>query len=132
MAIDLDPTHYSPVLGLTFGSQVGGQNGFSTGSGTPDRWVHLTGVFASGSWILYQDGDLLGSASGPFVPDDFANLTIGGSGFFEKFIGLLDDIRIYNRALTASEVSQLYLQEAGNLDSDGDGLTDAWERVYVS
>ncbi|NDB96825.1 MAG: hypothetical protein EBZ78_11815, partial [Verrucomicrobia bacterium] len=27
-------------------------------------------------------------------------------------------------------MGQLYQQEAGNLDTDGDGLTDAWERGY--
>jgi alpha-tubulin suppressor-like RCC1 family protein len=48
----------------------------------------------------------------------------GGQGDF------LDDIRIYNRALSSAEVGQLYQNEAGTLDTDGDGLTDAWERGY--
>jgi hypothetical protein len=48
----------------------------------------------------------------------------GGQGDF------LDDIRIYNRALSATEVGQLYQTEAASLDSDSDGLTDAWERGY--
>jgi formylglycine-generating enzyme required for sulfatase activity len=42
----------------------------------------------------------------------------------------LDNIRIYNRALSSAEVGQIYQAEVGNLDSDGDGLTDAWERGY--
>jgi len=42
----------------------------------------------------------------------------------------LDNIRIYNRALSSAEVGQIYEAEVGNLDSDGDGLTDAWERGY--
>jgi hypothetical protein len=50
----------------------------------------------------------------------------GGS----SFNGIIDDVRIYNRALSAAEVGQLYQTEAGNLDSDADGLTDAWERGY--
>jgi len=44
--------------------------------------------------------------------------------------GQLDDFRFYNRDLSATDVAQLYQQEAGNLDTDGDGLTDAWERGY--
>ena len=43
---------------------------------------------------------------------------------------VLDNVRIYNRALSATEVGHLYQQEAGSLDADGDGLTDAWERGY--
>jgi hypothetical protein len=46
------------------------------------------------------------------------------------FQGNLDDVRVYNRALSATEVGQLYQSEAGALDSDGDGLTDAWERGF--
>ncbi|MFZ4600640.1 MAG: LamG-like jellyroll fold domain-containing protein, partial [Terrimicrobiaceae bacterium] len=46
------------------------------------------------------------------------------------FDGDMDAVRIYNRALTSAEVGQIYQQEAGSLDSDGDGLTDAWERGY--
>ncbi|NBQ55714.1 MAG: hypothetical protein EBU36_03530, partial [Verrucomicrobia bacterium] len=44
--------------------------------------------------------------------------------------GLIDDLLIYNRALSSEEVGQLYQQGAGSLDTDGDGLTDAWERGY--
>jgi len=44
--------------------------------------------------------------------------------------GELDNVRLYNRALTVTEVSQLYAAEAGNLDTDGDGLTDARERGF--
>ena len=43
---------------------------------------------------------------------------------------VLDNVRVYNRALTADEVGQLYVRDAGNLDQDGDGLTDAWEQGY--
>ena len=50
-----------------------------------------------------------------------------GSG---KLAGSLDNTRIYNRALSVAEVGQLYQSESGDLDSDGDGLADAWERGY--
>lgn len=47
------------------------------------------------------------------------------------FLGKLDDIRLYSRALPDAEIAGLYQAEAGNLDSDGDGLTDAWERGFA-
>jgi len=39
---------------------------------------------------------------------------------------LIDDIRIYNRALSASEIADLY-QNENNPDTDGDGLTNRLE-----
>ena len=43
------------------------------------------------------------------------------------FQGVLDDIRLYERALTEQEVAFLYRQEVGNLDSDSDGYGDGIE-----
>jgi len=41
--------------------------------------------------------------------------------------GDLDQVRVYNRALTPNEVAALYVEEAGTMDSDGDSLTDTRE-----
>ena len=48
----------------------------------------------------------------------------GGSADYDQFDGYLDDIRIYNKALTADEVAQLYAP-----DTDGDGISDAQEVI---
>jgi hypothetical protein len=42
--------------------------------------------------------------------------------------GRIDNFRFYGRALNHREIAQLYQTESGDLDTDGDGLTDAWER----
>jgi hypothetical protein len=49
-------------------------------------------------------------------------------GLAGRYNGSLNDVRLYDRALSATEVGQLYSSESGDLDSDGDGLTDAYER----
>jgi formylglycine-generating enzyme len=49
---------------------------------------------------------------------------LGGSTGFQ---GSLDDIRLYERALTEEEVALLHRQEVGNLDSDADGYGDGVE-----
>ena len=51
------------------------------------------------------------------------NLDTGG----DSFAGVIDDIRIYDRALSASEINQV-MNASG--DTDGDELSDAWERGY--
>ena len=52
---------------------------------------------------------------------------MNGAGYFT---GEIEEVRIYNRALTGFEAGQLYSRDAGNMDQDGDGLTDAWERGF--
>ena len=55
---------------------------------------------------------------------------VEGSTFFP---GSLDEVRIYNRALSASDVQQLMASE--DPDTDGDGIRDRFETgtgIYVS
>jgi hypothetical protein len=80
-------------------------------------------IYIDGSYVPISDIGRLNQR------DTFATVATtlrlkGGQGDF------LDDIRIYNRALSSTEVGQLYQTEAGSLESDGDGLSDAWERGY--
>jgi hypothetical protein len=68
---------------------------------------------------LYVDGALAGSIAWtgtPGAPSTTQPLHLAryprGFGGAEYFSGLLDDARIYNRALTAEEVQNLYLAGA--------------------
>lgn len=81
------------------------------------EWHHLVGVRDSNSLRLYVDGvamtptDITGSGD----IDDTEGLTFGatnngegGRGNGQWFDGLIDEVRIYNRALSADEALQLY------------------------
>jgi hypothetical protein len=89
------------------------------------RWVHAVAMFSNGATVqgsIYIDGQnrnakcLDGIINGPdggafgacsFTRNAAPPVTLGGdTGFY--FHGLLDDVRIYNRALTAAEVNALY------------------------
>jgi MSHA biogenesis protein MshQ len=82
-----------------------------------DRWVHVVAVFVNGSisqGSLYVDGKngnaacLSGYAACNGVNGTAAlPVELGGESDF-PFHGMLDEVRIYNRALTAGEVSTLY------------------------
>jgi hypothetical protein len=70
----------------------------------PDGWHQITAVYAAGSLLLYVDGQYISSIKAPIAQED-ALITIGArrnlSGFFD---GRIDDVRLYNRPLTSTEI----------------------------
>jgi hypothetical protein len=81
-------------------------------------WHHIVGVRdGTRNAKIYVDGVLVGSqslAAGNTAVDTSSNIKIGGalftSGSFSGFTnlnGLIDDLRVYSRALTAQEVTTL-------------------------
>ncbi|MBC8185854.1 LamG domain-containing protein [candidate division KSB1 bacterium] len=89
--------------------QVHSSQGLTTGN-----WHHVVGVFNGSSGKIYVDNSLRGSSSssGSGTPIDrmkIGTISAGGSdpGWFP---GDLDDIRIYNRALSSSEIEELYYE----------------------
>lgn len=94
------------------------QSAGSVNSGTPvpygSGWHHITTTYNGAVLTAYVDGVLKGSGNsslGVGQPATFAT-TIGGMGYGPgtyTFDGKVDDVRLYNRALSASEVQKLYL-----------------------
>jgi hypothetical protein len=93
-----------------------------------NNWHHILGTFncstgntiSSSNLTLYVDGKLIttiaqnvGFETSPL--NTLSNIIFGNNqrwineGFDGRYSGLLDDIAIYNRALSASEVQQLFL-----------------------
>jgi len=83
--------------------------GVTTGYPMPMMsWHHLVGVFDGTNGDFYLDGQLIGSGIGTNGPINSAPLLLGGSGDCADFEGLMQNIRIYNRSLSESEVASLY------------------------
>ena len=85
----------------------------STSKTTDGKWHLITGVKEGTSYKLYFDGILQSSKIDNLVFYSDKNMTIGyeGAWGFEcerYFNGKIDDVGIWNRALTASEVNYLY------------------------
>ncbi len=78
-----------------------------------EKWIFFVAGHDSSGFFLYLNDDFIGSDAGTGGgPESVAgNFFMGqrgnGTGFFN---GLIDDVRIYNRALTASEIQTLYVQ----------------------
>jgi len=116
--------------------------------GLDANWHHLAGTLFVDKptnqymFSLYVDGEPLPGnpiaqpCANPMNPTKTGNLDIGsiypaqfpGSDFFD---GSLDDIRLYNRALTPAEIKQLYVATCDeiactkDLDCGANGICDA-------
>lgn len=119
--VHYDPTgDYLPGMGLSFHcvNPITSSMGFYATSGvslSPVKWHHVLFRKSAIEYDLHLDGFKISSSVGPnsVAASNTAPLTIGqaeSNGFVN---GKLDDIRIYNRALSDSEVQQLYEIESG-------------------
>jgi PKD repeat protein len=94
----------------------GGNNIYVDSDSVDDgQWHHLVLKQDDTNVYLYVDNNLLGSTeyslSGTVDPD--INLSIGGFPITscspdDNFEGLIDEVRIYNRSLSTTEIQQLY------------------------
>ena len=109
----VDPTRWQ--AGISDGSTYS----FATaGVGTVDvgEWQHMVVTWNGTDLILYKNTTAIQTTNSPsFVLFDstvatFEATSIGnaGRGEDEAFLGNLDDVRLYNRALSISEIENLY------------------------
>jgi hypothetical protein len=87
-----------------------------TNTAPPDgSWYYVTAVYDNTNMKIYVNGELKGTDTfvydtGLTVPTQY--LCIGARAYDNirehYFSGLIDDVRIYNNALTGSEIQQLY------------------------
>lgn len=99
-----------------------------------DRWSHVT-ITRSGTTVsFYVNGVFTNSATVTLPPVSAAQIAIGRTanvGVPQDYSGAIDDVRIYNRALSSAEISDLYRQnqtEVGGSQetSVSSGLVGYW------
>jgi hypothetical protein len=95
----------------TGGIQFGASGG-SAGTGVVmplNAWVHVAGTYDGTTFRIYTNGVLGGSFVGSLGPQNSARLRLGNSsGECEPFIGLLDEVAMYNRALSGGEILSIF------------------------
>ena len=109
----------------SFGGMGGAAVDTPAGSLVAGQWRHFVGTSnANGTRRVYLDGLLVASGTSPSYGEALELLLIGRDPVARwYFTGALDDIRIYNRELSAAEVLALYHWPM--VDSDGDGVADS-------
>jgi len=75
---------------------------------TSNQWYHIIGEFDGLKCKLYVNGAIIDSSSASLPSIVSANFIFGFSGTCTGFVGVIDDIRIYNRALNQVEITSLY------------------------
>jgi hypothetical protein len=94
-------------------SIFGNINGFPSGFTFPsiDEWYQIVMLRDSGTTRFFVNGILTSDSTTttPLVPTAFR---IGSNTGVRFFDGAIDDVRIYNRALSSNDVAQLYVSEA--------------------
>jgi hypothetical protein len=92
-----------PVSQVFIGGEV---NAVGTAALALNTWTHLAATFDGLGVKLYVNGVLVRSAAVVgAIPVTTGALRLGGNSIWgERFAGLMDDVRIYNRALTAAQV----------------------------
>jgi hypothetical protein len=109
--------HYKWHLGTNDNGTI---NDVSIYTGTPasNRWIHMAGTYDGSLIRLYVDGVEIGSQplTGK-IQVDGNPVTIGGeeNGAVSQvvdgeFDGRIDEVRLYNRALSAAEIREVYQQ----------------------
>ncbi|MAL86861.1 MAG: hypothetical protein CMI23_10975 [Opitutae bacterium] len=68
------------------------------------QWLHLVTINTVARTELYLNSSLFGNAN--YVSPNTNNFVIGKGGY--TLDGLIDDVRIYDRALSTAEVQALY------------------------
>jgi trimeric autotransporter adhesin len=97
----------------TQGSSVSAFTEIYGPAATTGPWVYLTGTYDGSTMRFYVNGAEVGNTASPnYLPQNAVNLAIGGSvysgGPADWFGGRIDDVALYNRALTATEVQLHY------------------------
>jgi hypothetical protein len=121
-----DGTTFHGATAAVTAGDLGGANG----------WIHLVGTFDGSHWNLYRNGLKVASvadAQGP-LPLDGPEWAVGatGMGWADFFAGGIDEVAIYNKALSKSAVATHYLMgKAGTtaltiVPAGGGNVTITW------
>jgi hypothetical protein len=103
-----------PPENLAYGILINGTEYKVTLNSYPsaNAWHHLVAIRRNSVMELYLDGTLAGTAncSSQTIDDYNYWMFIGLAWIQDEFRGKMDDLKIYDRAISTSEIQSLYLE----------------------
>lgn len=90
-----------------------GDGGFGAATFPAGKWHHVVGIVNENKKFIYVNGALNkeGNYTGPMSANNTETETTIGHASDGGFIGIIDEVVIYNRAVSENEVKQLYKAE---------------------
>ena len=118
LGIDADGTQFGTNSGYGFGVLSDGQLRYTTygiqdynqpAGVVDDQWQHVAAVVVEGNATFYLNGENVGTVNGGNAAATSNAFHIGASGFFnsDRFVGLIDDLRVYDEALDDAAIASL-------------------------
>lgn len=125
---------------------VGHFGTYARASLSSNTWTHIVGTYNGNTIRIYKNGVLVDiQAQSSYSPGALA-VSIGddiaGSSIDDRWEGNIDEVKIWHRALSSSEISTIYNNENSGLNYDGtsrecracDGSSitaDSWDLVGI-
>jgi len=100
-----------------------------------DEWYHYTATYDGTELIFYVNGENVAKLPSAKVPDETStSLKIAHSQLFGNhwdFPGAVDEVRIYNRALSDAEVKKNFASAGAAVEYSIEKLSLTWGKIKV-
>jgi hypothetical protein len=108
----LDFTGVEYRFSVTFPDEGWGRNVFVFAPAEIGAWTHVVGVYTGSGIQIFLNGLLVATedASGR-LQQSARPIAIGNHPDWEAFDGRIDEVRLYNRALSPDEIRSLYIND---------------------
>ena len=118
------------------GAIIGGSHGeaFGTTALTANTWAHLALTYDGTAVRFYVNGNLTGTTTKTgTISSSTGALTIGSDPFYgQYFAGLIDEIRVYNIALTQAQIQTDMAASVGLSDTEAPSAPGTLTATVVS
>ena len=119
---------YNSSSGFTFGVGHGSYvTNVMSGVEITDQWVFVVGTYDGATAKVYVNGVLNGSSSASAIDySGVSRIEIGNRGSDARhWKGEIDEVKVFNRALSASEIQDLYSEFSSQCSSGADTSGDS-------
>jgi len=117
-------------MGFQFNASPGGSTWISVQENLePDEWHHVTGTFDGSDARCYLNGVEKDSVPMAGIVSGNGRVLMGEDGWGNVFVGVVDEIRFYDRALTEAEIMQNYSSMDQLAVEPADKLATSWSQI---
>ena len=116
-------------MGFQFNADPGGSTWISVQENlSPGQWYHIVGTLDGSEIVCYLDGVEKERAAMSAISSGDSAFFIAQDGWDNAFNGMVDEVRIYDRALSNAEVQQNYDAELAAVKPAGK-LSTTWGEI---